>query len=104
MTEDDPEKGKRPDKVLRERSPTPRAELGSEGFASGVVKWWSETKGYGAITVAALAPWDVWCHFSHIEGDGYRSLTPGESVEVVYYRADQESFKYVARMVRRDVS
>jgi cold shock protein len=95
------DKGKRVDKLLRENSPVPQAALGSEGVGIGIVKWWSDAKGYGAIAVELLAPWDVWCHFSNIEGDGYRSLAPGEAVEVVYIRSDQESFKYIARVVRR---
>ena len=36
-----------------------------------------------------------------IQGSGPRSLKVGERVEVVYYRANQESFRYVARRVRR---
>jgi len=36
-----------------------------------------------------------------IRGMGFRSLKAGERVEVVYYRANQESFRYVARLVRR---
>lgn len=36
-----------------------------------------------------------------IQGSGYRSLKAGERVEVVYYRANRESFRYVARRVRR---
>jgi CspA family cold shock protein len=69
--------------------------------ALGTVKWWREAKGYGVIGVMELAPWDVWCHFSAIAGDGFRTLTEDETVEVEYYRADQESFKYVARSARR---
>jgi len=95
------DKGKRPDKLVRENSPVPHDLIGSEGAGTGIVKWWSNAKGYGAIGVEALTPWDVWCHFSNIEGDGYRSLVPGEAVEVVYVRKDQESFKYIARVVRR---
>ena len=36
-----------------------------------------------------------------IQGSGFRSLKAGERVDVVYYRANQESFRYVARRVRR---
>ncbi|HYN06377.1 MAG TPA: cold shock domain-containing protein [Vicinamibacterales bacterium] len=53
------------------------------------------------IPVESRNPWDVWCHFSAIEGDGFRTLTAGERVEVEYVRANQESFKYLAVRVRR---
>ena len=38
-----------------------------------------------------------------ITGAGFRSLTVGERVEVRYHRSNQESYKYVARWVRRIV-
>ena len=36
-----------------------------------------------------------------IQGNAIRSLKAGDRVEVLYHRANQESFKYVARQVRR---
>jgi CspA family cold shock protein len=87
--------------ALREHTPSPSEPLGTMRVALGTVKWWREAKGYGVIGVMELAPWDVWCHFSAIAGDGFRTLTEDETVEVEYYRADQESFKYVARSARR---
>jgi len=42
--------------------------------------------------------------FGYIQTSGPTFLKAGERVEVVYYRADQESFKYVARRVRRIAS
>jgi len=92
---------RRADEIVRENSPSPPEAFGTPGSAMGIVKWWSNAKGYGAIAVDKLAPWDVWCHFSHIQAEGYRSLTAGELVEVEYYRVDQDSFKFVARLVRR---
>ena len=93
--------GKRPDKITRETTPSPTQPIGTVGSARGVVKWWQDAKGYGAISCAELDPWDIWCHFAHIEGTGFRSLTPGDIVEVEYVRVDQESFKFVAQRVRR---
>ena len=53
----------------------------------------------------ATAPWDIWSHFSAIETTGFKSLVPGERVEVDFFRADEESFRYLAKRVRRlDVS
>jgi CspA family cold shock protein len=92
---------KRHDKIARENSAPPPDPIGTSGTAVGIVKWWLDAKGYGAIAIDALAPWDVWCHFSQIDDDGFRSLTPGERVEVDYFRVDRESFKYVAQRVHR---
>jgi cold shock CspA family protein len=95
--------GKRPDKIRREATSDPAEPIGTLGTAPGVVKWWRDDKGYGAIDCDLLDPWDIWCHFSNIEdtGGGFRALKPGEPVEVEYMRIDQETFKYVARRVRR---
>ncbi len=46
---------------------------------TGTVKWFSADKGYGFI--AQEDGPDVFVHFSAIDGDGYRSLDEGESVE-----------------------
>ena len=96
-----PDTGKRPDKVAREYAPEPLARIGTQDSGGGTVKWWDPLRGYGAVSVGKIAPWDVWCHFSSIVGDGYRELTPGESVLIDYHRADQDSFKYVASKVTR---
>jgi CspA family cold shock protein len=47
----------------------------------GVVKWFSNTKGYGFLG-REEGP-DVFCHYSAIQGDGYRSLAEGEAVTFV---------------------
>lgn len=96
-----PDIGKRSDKVAREHAPDPLAPIGTEDSGEGTVKWWDRARGYGAVSVGKIAPWDVWCGFSCIDADGYRELTPGESVQIDYYRADQDSFKYVASKVTR---
>jgi CspA family cold shock protein len=93
--------GKRPDKIARESAELPEEPIGTEDETIGTVKWWLEAKGYGAVATEKTAPWDIWCHFSQIQASGFRTLAPGESVHVQYVRLDQESFKYVARSVRR---
>ncbi len=48
-------------------------------MASGTVKWFSAEKGYGFISRSDGD--DVFVHFSAIEGDGYRNLEEGQTVE-----------------------
>ena len=47
-------------------------------MANGVVKWFSEKKGYGFIEQED-GP-DVFVHFSGINADGFRTLNEGDSV------------------------
>ena len=49
-------------------------------MVKGIVKWFSNQKGYGFITPENGK--DVFVHFSVIQGDGYKSLNEGESVEL----------------------
>ena len=46
---------------------------------TGTVKWFNGTKGYGFI--AREGGEDVFVHFSAIQGDGFRNLEEGQSVE-----------------------
>lgn len=87
--------------AARAEAAPPGEPIGTTRRGICTVKWWQNAKGYGALSCADTAPWDVWCHFSAIEGEGFRSLEPGESVAVEFYRFDQESFKYVAKKARR---
>ncbi|HLF17405.1 MAG TPA: cold-shock protein [Candidatus Omnitrophota bacterium] len=48
-------------------------------MATGIVKWFSNEKGYGFITPENGK--DVFVHHSVIQGDGYKSLSEGEKVE-----------------------
>jgi len=49
-------------------------------MATGTVKWFNESKGYGFISPSDGSP-DVFVHFSAIEGSGFRTLTEGQSVQ-----------------------
>lgn len=45
---------------------------------TGTVKWFNSEKGFGFITTDEGK--DVFCHFSQIQKDGYKSLEEGEKV------------------------
>ena len=46
----------------------------------GTVKWFNETKGFGFV-VPADGGNDCFVHHSAIQGDGFKTLVEGESVE-----------------------
>jgi len=47
--------------------------------ASGKVKWFNNSKGYGFIQQEDGT--DVFVHFSALKGEGYKTLEEGQSVE-----------------------
>jgi len=49
------------------------------GRVRGTVKWFSSAKGYGFIGRADGE--DVFVHYSAIQGDGYKTLMEGDTVE-----------------------
>ena len=49
-------------------------------MAKGTVKWFNNAKGYGFITPEDGSQ-DVFVHHNSIQGEGYKSLDEGQSVE-----------------------
>lgn len=53
----------------------------------GVVKWFNDSKGFGFIQRASGE--DIFVHFRAIQGDGYRSLKEGQTVEFVVSESEK---------------
>jgi len=51
-------------------------------MATGTVKWFNETKGFGFITPDEGGA-DLFAHFSEIQGSGFKTLKDGQKVEFV---------------------
>jgi len=48
-------------------------------MATGTVKWFNETKGFGFITPDGGGA-DLFAHFSEIQGSGFKTLKDGQKV------------------------
>ncbi|MDH5408670.1 MAG: cold-shock protein [Gammaproteobacteria bacterium] len=48
-------------------------------MATGTVKWFNESKGYGFLSQDDGGK-DVFVHFSSIQGDGFKTLAEGQAV------------------------
>ena len=56
-------------------------------MATGTVKWFNESKGFGFI--ASEEGGDVFVHYSSISGDGFKSLVEGDKVSFDVEQGDK---------------
>jgi CspA family cold shock protein len=54
----------------------------------GKVKWFNNQKGYGFI-VPDQGGTDVFVHYSTIQGEGYKTLSPGQDVQFELIKGDK---------------
>lgn len=54
----------------------------------GVVDSWNAEQGWGILRTPD--DWTVFCHFSVVQGTGYRELQPGQRVEFDYRTPGQD--------------
>jgi CspA family cold shock protein len=48
-------------------------------MATGVVKWFNDSKGYGFVRSEGVDQ-DIFVHYTAIEGDGFKTLAEGQQV------------------------
>jgi len=57
-------------------------------MTKGTVKWFNNSKGYGFITPEDGSK-DVFVHHKAIQGEGYKSLDEGQSVEFTIHQGQK---------------
>jgi len=71
-----------------------------EVTAQGTVRTWHDEQGWGVLDSDAT-PGGCWTHFSVLDFDGYRSLSPGQQVRLTAESPGQDGFPW--RAVRVDI-
>jgi CspA family cold shock protein len=67
-------------------------------MTAAIVREWDDEAGWGVLD-SAETPGGCFTHFSHIEMDGFRSLRPGQRVELTWEQPGQDGFDYMATRV-----
>lgn len=50
-------------------------------MATGLVKWFNDSKGYGFIQADGGDERDIFVHYTAIQGDGFKTLAEGQKVD-----------------------
>ena len=72
----------------------------TSGPVDGWVVFWHDKKGWGTLT-SPVVDGEVWAHFSSIVGTGYKTMTAGEAVSIVYETPGQDGYPHRAVSVSR---
>jgi CspA family cold shock protein len=62
---------------------------------AGKVRVWHDEEGWGVVD-SDSTPGGCWTHFSHVAVPGFRSLEPGQLVELQWEPAQQDGYSYRA--------
>jgi cold shock protein len=65
------------------------------GITKGVVLEWYAEEGWGVLD-SANTPGGCWAHFSAVQVEGYRSLTPSATVQFTFEAAEQDGYSFRA--------
>lgn len=68
---------------------------------NGKVEEWHRDEGWGVIRVEKQDQ-QVWCHFSHIDAEGFRSLEPGDHVALTVEAAEQDGYHWRATWIKKN--
>ena len=63
--------------------------------AQATVRAWDDEQGWGVLDSVAT-PGGCWTHFSALDFDGYRSLAPGQQVQLTAEAAGQDGYAWRA--------
>jgi len=66
-----------------------------EVSVQATVRTWDDEKGSGVLESDAT-PGGCWTHFSVLDVDGYRTLSPGQQVRLTAESAEQDGFPWRA--------
>lgn len=69
-------------------------------MVNGIVKWFSDTKGYGFVVADDDPDTDIFVHYSAITADGFKSLHEG--LTVTFERCNGPKGLYAAEVRRRE--
>lgn len=70
-------------------------------YVSANVSEWHNEEGWGVLSSSDV-PEDIWVHFSAVDMEGYKTLTPGERVDVEVEGPlpfDQDGYRFRAKRV-----